>query len=211
MVLYGPKSSYGLQIVSIKPVEKYTIGSTNFNTAKSDYNNVVSKLNSRAGTYLNTTYATAARCVGSNPSNPNSDSPGYLTSTYDYMKNYTGQLKKQDTNYNTDMNKMRNLNIAQPSFYDDYYLASRETSGTSISHNFFVRYAYQNGMATSVRRKYNVYNQYRWYNRSFRYKKFTSSIYLKNYIEGYRWRRYVFKAISINTLIKNEKMELINF
>ena len=95
--------------------------------ARNSYNNAVNFLNSTANKYLNTTYATSARCVGSNPSNPNAD-PSYFSSKYSYFsQNGHGSYKNSDENYITDYEQMKKLGILS---YDNnngggYVLASR--------------------------------------------------------------------------------------
>lgn len=43
------------------------------------YNNAITTLNTRANAYLNTNYASSARCVGSVPNNPYAESSEYYT------------------------------------------------------------------------------------------------------------------------------------
>ena len=117
-------TNYGVQIISADTVDTVTLGSSDFETAKASYNNAITTLNTKAQQYLNTTYASSARCVGSNPSNPSSES-GYFKGTYDYLgKNgWNGVFKNTDTNYETDCNQMETLNIDETGY--NYWLASR--------------------------------------------------------------------------------------
>lgn len=101
VVLYDSNSSYGIQIITETIVENVTLGiENNFDIAI--YNNAISTLNKRAETYLNSNYASLARCVGSLPNNPSYDGPGMFTSNYSYMSSYNGQFKNADNNYNAD-------------------------------------------------------------------------------------------------------------
>ena len=131
-------TNYGVQIISADTVDTVTLGSSDFETAKASYNNAITTLNTKAQQYLNTTYASSARCVGSNPSNPSSES-GYFKGTYDYLgKNgWNGVFKNTDTNYETDCNQMETLNINKISTY--YWLASRSVNSNSSSTYFNVR------------------------------------------------------------------------
>ena len=134
IVLYDSSSSYGIQIITDDTVETVRLGdSSNFTTSMNSYNNAISTLNTRAMAYLNTTYASDARSVGSVPNNKNSQS-GYFTSSYSYMSSYNGKFRDTDTNYTTDYNKMTSLEIAGSN--DDYWLASRNVISYA-SHSYF--------------------------------------------------------------------------
>ena len=151
-VLYDSSSSYGVEIIAMESVEDVTLGNgvgyqenntTYFNKAMNSYNNAISTLNSAASDYNNSTYSSRARCVGSSPSNPTSDSPGYFTSSYSYMSSYNGKFKNQDTHYETDHNQMGTLGIRD--INDTYWLASRIVYSYSNSGNFNVRYVDASG------------------------------------------------------------------
>ena len=112
---------------------------TDFNTAMNSYNNAISRLNTRAEAYRNTTYSSSARSVGSVPNNKNTQS-GYFTSSYSYMENYNGKLRDEDENYLTDYNQMEDLGIEGIGEY--YWLASRYVHSDSTISHFYVRYVY---------------------------------------------------------------------
>ena len=149
-VLYDSSSPYGIEIITMDTVEDVELGNgtgsqqvnntTYFNTAKNSYNNAISTLNSAASDYNNSTYSSRARCVGSNPSNPASDNPGYFTSSYSYMSSYNGQFKNGDTNYETDYNQMGTLGIRDIDKY--YWLASRNVYSIMGYSYFHVRHVY---------------------------------------------------------------------
>lgn len=131
VVLYDSTSPYGVQIIAMSSLENVEIGngsghyednSSYFNRSRTSYNNAISTLNSRAEKYLNTTYASSARCVGSVPNNPDSES-GMYRNNDDYMQDYTGTLKDMDDNYTTDYNQMQSLGLSN--INADYWLASR--------------------------------------------------------------------------------------
>ena len=159
VVLYGPEnanySSYGIQIVTMDTVETVQLGNGGvstmikgdryFNTARTSYNGAIATLNNKANNYLNTTYASSARSVGSVPNNPTSES-GYFTSSYSYMANYNGTLRNKDTNYTTDLNKMTSLKIQN--INKDYWLASREVNSNSGVTDFFVCHVVDTGTLT---------------------------------------------------------------
>ena len=155
-VLYDSSSSYGVEIISAKSVEDVTLGNgvgyqenntTYFNKAMNSYNNAISTLNSAASDYNNSTYSSRARCVGSSPSNPTSDSPGYFTSSYSYMSSYNGKFKNEDTHYQTDYNQMGTLGILD--INDTYWLVSRYVNSASSTSSFNVRYVNASGRLTS--------------------------------------------------------------
>ena len=110
------------------------MGSSNFTTAKNAYNNLISKLNSAVSSYNNSTYSTV-RCVGSVPNNPSQDSAGYHTTQFG--SEYDGQLKDEDTNYETDYDQMGTLGIRN--IGKVYWLASRSVDSNSTGSYFYVR------------------------------------------------------------------------
>ena len=137
-VLYDSSSPYGVEIITMNTVEDVTLGSSsNFNTSKNSYNNARATLNNATSKYINTTYADEARSVGSDPSNPTADNPGYLTSSESYMSRYNGQFKNADTHYETDSDQMGTLGIR--GIDKNYWLASRYVKSYSYSSNFGVR------------------------------------------------------------------------
>lgn len=149
VVLYGPEnanySSYGIQIVAMDTVETVQLGNGGastmisgekyFNTARSSYNNAISTLHNATQKYLNTTYASKVRCVGSVPNNPLSES-GYYSNDYSYMADYNGTLRAKDNNCVTDMNKMSSLGVLNINKH--YWFASRQVDATSSRTDFFL-------------------------------------------------------------------------
>ena len=150
-VLYND-DTYGLQIISVNPVTKITLGSkdTNDNVigatnsvekAKNSYNRAITTLNEKAEEYIrtnnNSIIATDARCVGSNPLNKNH--PENLTGdekkteihsiTEEFNNNQIAEYYKTDTHYELDYNRLDKIGIK--TITDDsaidktYWLASR--------------------------------------------------------------------------------------
>ena len=148
IVLYDVNSGYNwIEIVSKNPLEKVTLGyngiglptedelleqeygTTNLEKSRWVYNNAIKILNDNAQKYLNTQFADRARCVGSDPINPLSES-GF----YDFPNI---RVRNEDTNYtigintdfpNKDMDQLNLLDIAKFSdtTYGSYcWLASR--------------------------------------------------------------------------------------
>ena len=147
IVLYDSSSEYGVQIIAADTVDTVILGDSNFNTAMNSYNNAITTLNAKAEEeYLNTTYASDARCVGSVPNNKNTES-GNFTSEYSYMSSYTS-FKDADTNYETDYNQMGTLNIRRAN--SDYWLASRSVDSGTISSYFNVRSVNTNGIVKGI-------------------------------------------------------------
>ena len=153
-VLYDSSSPYGVQIITMDDVEQVYVGTEEYigsgtelsqlTEARNSYNNCVNLFNSTASKYLNTTYATSARSVGSNPSNPNAE-PGYFSPKYSYFsQNGHGSYKNGDENYITDYEQMQKLGILS---YDNnagggYMLASRYVYETEYYTYFGVRRVY---------------------------------------------------------------------
>lgn len=159
IVLYDSSSSYGVQIITADTVKNVQLGNgtgskqtnnaTYFKKARNSYNNAISTLNTKANSYLNTTYASSARCVGSVPNNPSSESTTYFTanSSYTYMSSYNGTFKKADKNYTSDWNQMKALNIYNLGKY--YWLASRNVLSASYGSFFYVRIVDSGGSLAS--------------------------------------------------------------
>lgn len=143
-VLWDTSSGYGTQIISMETVEDVEIGNgtgktssseKDFEVAKNSINNAITMLNNKTMEYLNTQYASDARCVGSDPANKNSEATDYFSSDYEYMKQYNGMFKNGDGNYNEDRFQMKDLGIE---YYDkDYWLASRGIISENENQTYF--------------------------------------------------------------------------
>lgn len=132
-VLYND-STYGLQLISVNPVTKVTLGRNDSNEsvignsgsidrAQNSYMRAVITLNEKAEEYIKTKdgsiLATDARCVGSNPLDKNY--PNNLTgderksemytadSHYTYMNDHNGKYFKSDANYEIDENRLKKI------------------------------------------------------------------------------------------------------
>ena len=137
-VLYDSSSPYGVEIITMNTVEDITLGGdNNTNTLINSYNNAIYTLNNATSKYNNTIYSDASRSVGSDPSNPTSDNPGYFTSSYSHMSSYNGKFKNSDEHYKIDYDQMETLGIRDIDKY--YWLASRHLSSNSDRSHFCVR------------------------------------------------------------------------
>ena len=130
-VLYDNSSGYGVQIITMSAVENVELGNgagngeesnfnqTDFNTAMNSYNNAIETLNKRAEVYLNSTYASDARCVGSVPNNKNSQS-GYYTFT-EFTSKYNGKFLDAENNATNPItiNKMVQINMPHSIFFSN--------------------------------------------------------------------------------------------
>lgn len=153
VVLYDSSSPYGVEIITMETVEDIEVGNgtgsvfsnsgtTEFDISMNSYNNLINTLNSKASIYLNTTYASDVRSVGSVPNNKNSQS-GMFTSSYNYMLNYNGKLVDTDNNYIIDYNQMETLNIQNIDEF--YWLASRNVNSNYNRTDFIVEYVSKSG------------------------------------------------------------------
>ncbi len=122
IVLYN-NEDYGIQIITTNTVEDVVLGDTDFDVAKSSYNNAIEILNTKANDYLNIRYASNARCIGSMPNNSNSEIVEYYTSSESWFASYNKAFKNGDENDKEDMKQMEELGIQ--SINKDYWLASR--------------------------------------------------------------------------------------
>ena len=159
IVLYDSSSEYGVQIITKDVVEdRVTLGSSDFNESRESYNNALKILYDEAQKYLNTTYASSARCIGSKPDDPDWDATtdeegnlideaGYYTkemameqNTYlSYMEPYYGTFKNGSLNYDADLTQMESIeNVDIKSASSTYWLANR-TRSSDFSY-FYVNY-----------------------------------------------------------------------
>ena len=148
-VLYDSKSEYGVQIISDKSIADVTLGGSDWTTASASYNNAITTLNTEAEKYLNTKYATDARCVGSVPTtsrnrindkfiNKNSDNAGPVTLQFTSSVEGVNNMKDTDTNYETDETQLERLRIW--GIREDYWIASRYVDSDSFTCVFIVRF-----------------------------------------------------------------------
>ena len=144
-VLYEASSAYGLQIISDKNVVDVTLGGSTWATARTSYNSAIETLNNKAEKYINATYVTDARCVGSVPTinasgnftAKDTENAGPVTLQFTSSVSGAKNMKAEDANYTTDETQMKNKNIWTTEEY--YWLASRYVySGSSIC-GFYVR------------------------------------------------------------------------
>ena len=140
-VLYDSSSEYGIQIITNVCVgSDITLGSDDsFSENMASYNNAIITLNDRADDYINSSYSTMARCVGSNPTNPSAESDYAITQ---FGGNYSGKLRDGDTNYETDKYQMETLGIMN--IEDYYWVASRSVDSYDDSLWFYIRAEYPN-------------------------------------------------------------------
>ena len=170
-------TNYGIQIISsdiIKTTDgitetvtlgvddpEITEGTNNFEKAKNSYNNALKTLYDKAQEYLNPEYATAARCVGSDPADPDWDTTtneaGYYTKEIaeekneyqNYMETYYNTLKNGDEKYNTDWEQIRNIAELQKTS-DKYWIASRSVRSDSSTTNFIMYFMFPEGELSSI-------------------------------------------------------------
>ena len=177
-VLYDASSPYGVQIITkdVVAVDEVKLGpsdptitigatdgindpidadSTNLEKARVSYNNALRTLYNKAQEYLNTSYASSARCVGSKPDDPDWDArvdedgnpineAALFTSSYNYMSAYNNTLKVgENVKDITDWIQMEAIgnttDVDIKASNDGYWWASRDASSDSDSSNFGVR------------------------------------------------------------------------
>lgn len=147
IVLYDSTSSYGIQIIMAESPEKLKLGTgltsisnsaTDLSKAMSAYNVAITTLNTRAKAYLNPTYATSARCVGSVPNSPNTEATTKFTTGYSYLSTYNGKLMNTDTNYEKDWEQIQKLELQK--VVNGCWLASRIVQSSASSSSFSLRY-----------------------------------------------------------------------
>lgn len=142
VVLYDSTSEYGVQIIPTEVLGSVTIGKyRNYGASVNEYNNAISKLNTEAKKFLNTKYASSARCVGSVPNYPESETKTYYQAEYDYAKPVSGVGKDEDDNYLIDKKQMEKLDIL---IIDKmYWFASRRVRAGENLTGFEVYYCWK--------------------------------------------------------------------
>ena len=165
-VLYDSSSPYGVEIITMQNVvSEYWIGNGTRQTFKpvyddtsymsiaiNQYNSAIQNLNNETMKFLNTTYATSARCVGSVPNNQNSES-GYYSGE-SYITKY-GSIKDSDNNYRTDQYQMEDLGINKTG--QSYWLASRGKSAITSSAAFGLYHVNGSTGSESVLQLFGMY------------------------------------------------------
>ena len=158
IVLYDMDSEFNwVEIISVNPQENVTLGHSDqydsnmgiyefFPDALNSYNNAITTLNNKALAYLDTDLADRARCVGSNPQSPDSES-NYISNSGTY--NYFVNIKGEDSNYQKDFNQLQNINSKgfNDENYTSYWLASRVCNNPygSDNHYYGLRTVQNNG------------------------------------------------------------------
>ncbi len=161
IVLYDATSSYGIQIITAERVEEVVVvGTTNgeisnsatdLSKAMSAYNVAITTLDTKAKAYLNTTYATSARCVGSVPNSPTTEATSMFNTSYSYMSTYSGKLKNSDTNYEKDWEQIKKLELTKKLCSNGIVImASRFISSDSTSTIFSLARPVSSGIISSV-------------------------------------------------------------
>lgn len=120
-------TNYGVQIISADIVDMVTLGDSDFNTSRDSYNNALKTLYDKAQEYLNPTYASGARGVGSKPDDSDWDTEEMVViDGAAYPDEYDNIYKIGDENYYTDWTQMGTITkVSIKDASSDYWLASR--------------------------------------------------------------------------------------
>lgn len=116
-------------------------------TGYETYNNIISILYEKAQEYLNSDYASVARCVGSIPDDPDDDPDEmYINTDYEFMNQYNGKFKVAYDNTSIDRNQLRNLGIFSVENGSGYWFVTRSIDIGGVNYggviNKYVRMAY---------------------------------------------------------------------
>ena len=134
--------------------DSQAIGNNNFEKVVNSYNNAINRLNRYCESLIGTDgNILSVRSVGSNPTNKNSENATPYTdnnlASWSCQWNgnpvtVNGVGKSSDTNYEQDIEKMKNLGILAGG--KPYWLASRMVYAYSSSHVYFrVRFVWYDG------------------------------------------------------------------
>ncbi len=162
-------TNYGIEIVSVNPLDTVTLGKDDpiilesneyegdpgeigtTDRAKWSYNNAIITLNKKAQTYL-TELADSARCIGSDPNNPISESGNYSgNNIYDTD---AAELKGQDTHGLKDIDQLYNIEALKfnDTTISSYYWFATRRVGKIVGYPAFQmgnKYYNANGLSTS--------------------------------------------------------------
>lgn len=151
----------GIQIVSTNVVEKnIEIGngtgsseeSSNenlFNIAVNSYNEAISMLNTKAETYLKTNgQASDARCIGSLPTNKNSQSTKQTYREDSLLGDGVYSWNGPDDNFNMDYSKLQELGSLITD--EEYWLASRFRGHGMVSQWYGLRWVNMSGTGSDL-------------------------------------------------------------
>ena len=119
------KTDYGVQIIAKDVVDTVTLGDENLEKSINSYNNALKILYSKAQEYLNSTYASSARCVGSKPDDPDWDTNEMFEpdSSYTYLDEFKNKLIVDDSNRLTDLGQL--MSSEEIKGDSSFWLASR--------------------------------------------------------------------------------------
>lgn len=129
-------NDYRIEIISECSVRNVTLGGQSCEVAKKSYANCIEILNSICNNYLNKKYASFARCVGTNPLNPQE----YDRINKDFVGD-TEEIREQELNqklYVKDEELLKSLNMLY--IFESYWLASRKYYYFENTINFTIRY-----------------------------------------------------------------------
>ena len=172
-VLYND-SEHGLQIISAEDVTEGKLlalgmasskNSTGTTTNRAVYNNLVGILNGFCENYINENYATAGRCLGSNPSNPAGSNQYHSSSETSFIGSTIAGYKKGDEYYKIDLETLKNIEIDGSDFVnktpkekcinksvntDEYmiWMAGRYSMISSTWHVFCPRWTTSNNISS---------------------------------------------------------------
>ena len=151
-VLWDNTSGYGTQIITMDTVEDVELGNgtgsyyennqTYFDIALKSYNDAIVTLNTKSMNYLNKTFATDARSVGTIPNDKESEG-GYLQKSESWFLKYNNKIKNYDNNRKLDVAQLNKLQIN--GIGKKYWLASRNTTGEVNGIAFLIGYFSENG------------------------------------------------------------------
>lgn len=155
-VLYDLSSGYGVQITAMEPFEETELGIENqdqtaaVEAGLNDYNNIITKLNNAVSKYLNTTYASSVRSMGTHPDAPTLDEAGIYAGIVnaEHYEPYRGTMKDTDEHYLTDYNQIVSLGIE--SIGETYLLASRVVNLGTDRLDFCVREISSKGVLSDI-------------------------------------------------------------
>lgn len=181
IVLYGPSSQYGIQIITSTNLVTQELGNgtgkttantteAKFDIARTSFNNSENTLYEKAHSYMNTSFSDMGRCVGSPPNGTRNDTNEYLYNTNwlfnkDYFTSYNGTFKKftDESSQYEDIYAMENIenskSVKIKTIGSAYWIASPYTSYGANRTSGIVSYIDSTGFSGSANLlKVNAYD-----------------------------------------------------
>lgn len=141
------------------------VGDSDVDKVIDSYNNAVTRLNAYCRTRITNSTAKRVRSVGSNHSNPDTDTTQMYNGMSGAISEYNGKVKVSDENWEQDYIRMLYWGVNKTTNVKDFYLASRRIYGGGDNVKLMLRVDYTSSVdddagATLWTYRYSTMNTY---------------------------------------------------